>query len=241
MKAIAACLLASTLVSLPVARATASDKVLQPQRNHSASALADAIDMAEWSLRHLSVSKAIPFSVLDVSLSTLYRARQELAAGNLPTARDTLQRATQPLGNKSESSMVWRIAFENNVSDDFNSDARETEPQNNVMLATGLEQAVDQTSPQAYGIASRYMAEPHSGAAIYVPTTTKLTYADWRDGLRSIDEQRRATCTLFEARSDGLDITLLEQEVMTAEARVGSATACAEYEKSWRAVGVTLQ
>lgn len=279
MKAIIASLLLSTFVALPVSHASTSGRDMQ-QQNPTASALAADIDMAEWSLRHSSVSKAIPPSVLDVSLATLSRARQELAAGNLRTARDILERASHPLSHMSAESMAGRhpdeqarivetrqtlesiidaaerIAREKKAQDDFIARAREAVRQSDALLAAGQIQAADQIVQQAYETVSRRIAEMRSGESFYIPAPAGMTDADWRDGLRRIEERREITrYILLEARADGIDIAPLEQGAMKAEALVGSAAAYAgerrwdlalatldrayaEYEQSWRTVGV---
>jgi hypothetical protein len=280
MKAIVLSLVIASSASFPLLATAYNHGDLKQQVSISASALAADIDMAEWSLRHSSVSKAIPSSVLDVSLTALTRAREELAAGNLRTAQDILQRASQPLSRMTYSAMegrhpdeqariletrqtlesiidaAERIATEKNAPNDFIARARDSVRQSDALLAAGEQQAAEQILDQAYGNVSRRIAELRSGESFYIPAPAGATHAEWRDGLRRIEERREITrYILLEAKADGLDVAPLEQGAKTAEALVGSAAAYAgerrwdlalatldrayaEYEESWRAVGV---
>lgn len=280
MKPIVFSLLIASAASLPLGAYGYGQTEIQQPQTVSANSLAADIDMAEWSLRHSSVSKAIPASVLDISLATLARAREELAAGNLRTARDILDRASQPLSAMSESALAGRhpnqrarifetrqtlesiidagqrIASEKNAPDDFVARGREAVRQGDALLAAGQQQAAEQILEQAYENVSKRIAELRSGESFYIPAPSGTSYAEWRDGLRRIEERREITrYILLEARADGLDVAPLEQGARTAEALVGSAAAYAgerrwdlalatldrayvEYEQSWRSVGV---
>lgn len=264
MKAIAASLLLSIFFALPVSHAATEYKDFQQQKNLSASALANDIDMAEWSLRHSSVSKSIPLAVVDVSIATLSRARQELAAGNLRTARDILERASQPLSYMSAEAMAGRhpdeqsriaetrqtlesiidaaerIAFEKKEQDGFIARAREAVRQSDALLDAGQTQAADQVLQQAYKNVSLRIAEMRSGELFYIPAPSGMTDSDWRDGLRRIEERREITrYILLEARADGIDVAPLEQGSIKAEALVGSAAAYAG-ERRWDLALATL-
>lgn len=280
MKAFALSLLLASTAAFPILAVSGELKEIQQQPSSSARSLAADIDMAEWSLRHSSVSKAIPYYVLDVSLTTLDRARQELAAGNLRTARNIFERASQPLSSMSASAMsgrhpderariletrqtlesiidsAARIAAEKKVPDDFAARAREAVRQSDALLAAGQLQAADQILERAYDSVSKRIAELRSGESFYISAPAGATDAEWRDGLRRIEERREITrYIMIEARADGLDVAPLEQGAKAAEALVGNANAYAgerrwdlalaaldrayvEYEQSWRAVGV---
>jgi hypothetical protein len=264
MKSIAIGLLIASGLAFPAATVFATVTDSSPQTGLSQKALAEEIDMAEWSLRHSSVSKAIPISVMDISITTLNRARQELAAGNVRTARELLQRASRPLSRMSHSAMegrhpdeqsrmretretleslidaAERIAAEKNAPDEFIVAARQAVRQKDALLAAGQEEAAQEILKRAYAALSQRIAELRSGDSFYIAAPAGATDENWRDGLRRIDERREITrYILLEARAEGLDVAPLEQGAKSAEFLVSSATAYAG-QRRWDLALATL-
>lgn len=264
MKSLATGLLLAFAIALPALSTASTETAFNAANDASRRALAEEIDMAEWSLRHSSVSKVTPISVLDVSISTLNRARQELTAGNVRTARELLQRASQPLSHMTYSAMegrhpdeqsrmretretleslidaAERIAAEKNAPDEFIVAARQALRQKDALLAAGNEEAAQEVLQQAYAAVSRRIAELRSGDSFYIAAPAGATDENWRDGLRRIDERREITrYILLEATAEGLDVAPLVEGAKSAEVLVSNASVYADQHR-WDLALVTL-
>lgn len=238
------------------------------------------IEVTAWSLRHSSVARTIAHNVMDNSMNSLQRAREELDNGNLRTAREWIRKASQPLVQMDEAAMAGkhpdplaykleirdtlqslltvaeRIAAEKSAPGDFIAAARAALSRGDTLLESRQFEAARAVLENAYLDVQQRIAELRRGDSFYLAAPRTARAEDWLDGLRRIEERRAISRYLIiEAQSDGADILPLQSGLQLAEATVTQAeqlaqdkqwehaldkldTAYAQYEASWRSVGV---
>jgi len=99
-----------------------------------------------------------------------------------------------------------RIAAEKGASDDFAKAARTQIRRSDELLAAGQTQAAHDTLQVAYAAVSRRIAQLRSGDSFYIAVSAGATDAEWRDGLRRVEERREITRYIrLEAQAEGLD------------------------------------
>ena len=257
MKTATFCLVFASCICPPASAEIAYDEAVRKNVPSSVSAVSEEIELAEWSLKHSSVAIVNDSSALDISLTYLGKAREELAAGNVRTAQDLLRHASQPLVRMNPAAMTGRhpdqrslvretrqtlesiadaaesIAMEKHASPDFVFAARAALLRGDALLAAGQVPAALEVLRQAHRVVSQRVADLRAGELFYIPATVTATDEAWRDGLRRIDERREISrYILLEAQAEGIDIVPLQQGTKNAEALVSSAAALAA-EQRW--------
>jgi hypothetical protein len=242
--------------------------------------LAQEIDFAARSLKYSSMTQVLDSNVIDKSISLLEKAKAEIDQGNTRTASDLIRRASLPLTQMSDMALAGRhpdpvrqarevrdtvtallpvarsIAAEKGAATDFVEAASDEVRSGSQLLAEGKVDAASGAFRSAYAKVSQRLAQLRSGDLFHIATPTGATSVEWRDGLRRIEERREISRYVeVEARSEGIDTSVLERGMQTAEALVGRATLLADqekfdhalahlenaylaYEESWRSVGI---
>lgn len=243
-------ILATAALATP---AFASERMTLAMASPAAAVVPEEIAVAEWSLKHSSVARTIPASVLDNSLLLLARARTELAAGNARTAQELIRRANRPLIEmdsqasrgkhpddlrhiqEMRSTLVSiidaaeRVAAEESAPAGFVAAARQSLQRADTLLADQKTEQARQLMAQVYLETQQRIAELRKGDAFYIAAPNTLTAADWDDGLRRIDERRQITgYLLLEARAEGIDIEPLQAGAREAEAAVAEGARLAD-------------
>lgn len=149
-----------------------------------------------------------------------------------------------------------RVAADESAPTGFVSAARLALTEADALLARQQTEQARDLMERAYLDVQQGIAELRRGDAFYIAAPSTRTAADWEDGLRRIDERRLITnYLLLEARSEGIDVEPLQAGAREAEAAVAEGTrlaaalrwdqalqrldsAYAQYEESWRAVGI---
>ena len=254
----------------------ANAEIQQSPPTHSE--ISHEINVADWSLKHSSVSANINNNVLDKSMQSLQRARVELDNGNLRTAREWIRRASQPLAQMNDTNgkhpdpiahkleirdtlqsllpVAEQIAQEKSASTAFIAAARQAIARSDALLQERRLDAAREVLDEAYLSVQQHIADLRRGDAFYLPAPRTASAADWIDGLNRVEERRAISRYLvIEAHAEGNDLLSLESGLQIAEATVTDATryalekqwgralekldlAYAQYETSWRAVGV---
>lgn len=149
-----------------------------------------------------------------------------------------------------------RVAADENAPAGFASAARLALREADALLARQQIEPAREVMERAYLDVQQGIAELRRGDAFYIAAPSTRTAADWEDGLRRIDERRLITSyLLLEARAEGIDVEPLQAGARDAEAAVAEGArlaaalrwdqalqrldaAYAQYEESWRAVGI---
>jgi hypothetical protein len=217
-------------------------------RADGAAEVAKAIEQAEWSFSRSSLAPVIEIGVMDKSRGFLERSRQELAQGNVRTARELVDRAMEPLAQMRSGAMAGkhpdqhqykeglrqtllsllpeaqRIAREKRVSDAFVADARAAVERSDALLAEGQAETARQTLMTVYETVQQRLAGLRSGDDFYLAIPQLPESEQWSDGLRRIEERRIISqYLLIEAKSSGLDVAALQSGIRGAEDTVADA------------------
>lgn len=259
MKAKIAALLSAALISM-----TAAAEIYRPQTTTSNEILHE-IEVVSWSLKHSSMAGTIDNYVMDNSTQSLQRAREEVANGNLRTAREWVRKASQPLAHMDQDAMngkhpdplaykleirdtlasllpvAERIAVEKSASTDFIEQARRAMEQSDALLQAQQSDSARALLEKAYRDVQAKVAEMRSGDSFYLPTSRTASAANWLDGLNRIEERRAISrYLLIEAQSEGADTLPLKSGIQIAEATVDLAARLA-LEKQWERAIDTLE
>lgn len=219
--------------------------------------LAQDIQAAEWSLKHSSVARTIDNSVLDNSMQSLQRAREEMALGNLRTAKEWLRKASVPLARMNDSAMTGKhpdplaykleiretllsllpvaekIAAEKSASDAFVRQAREAIVESDKLLQAGQTDAARERLDTAYLAVQERIAGLRRGDAFTLPVADAAQPEKWQDGLNRVEERRAISRYLMiEARAEGNDTRALQTGLQLAEAIVTDASMLAQ-DRQW--------
>jgi len=244
--------IATTLIALLISVGAAADI---KQTALTRSDISHEIDVADWSLKHSSVSARISKNVLDSSMLSLQRAREELDNGNLRTAREWIRRASQPLAQMNDTTgkhpdpvaykleirdtlqsllpVAEQVAAEKSASTAFIADARQDIARSDALLQERRLDAAHEVLEEAYRRVQQRIADLRHGDVFYLPAPRTASAADWLDGLNRVEERRTISrYLLIEAQAEGNDLQTLESGLQMAEATVTEATRYA-LEKQW--------
>jgi len=244
--------IATTLTALLISVSSAADIQETTLTN---SEISREIDVAEWSLKHSSISARISEFVLDNSKQSLQRAREEVANGNLRTAREWVRRASQPLAQMNDTTgkhpdpiaykleirdtlhsllpVAEQLAAEKSASMAFIADARQDIARSDALQQERRLDAAHEVIEKAYRRVQQHIADLRNGDVFYLPAPRTASAADWLDGLNRVEERRTISrYLLIEAQAEGKDLLTLESGLQMAEATVSEATRYA-LEKQW--------
>jgi ribosomal protein L29 len=244
--------IATTLIAFLVSAGAAAEI---KQTTLTRSEIAHEIDVSDWSLKHSSVSASISKNVLDNSMQSLQRAREELDNGNLRTAREWIRRASQPLAQMNNTTgkhpdpvaykleirdtlqsllpVAEQIAAEKSASTAFIADARQDIARSDTLLQERRLDAAHEVLEEAYLRVQKHIADLRHGDTFYLPAPRTASAADWLDGLNRVEERRNISrYLLIEVQAEGNDLRTLESGLQMAEATVADATRYAS-EKQW--------
>lgn len=235
---------------LLVANAQSGDQYSHQARgvNAAAAEVSKAIELAEWSFERSSLSFEIDKTVVDNSERLLSRSRDELAQGNVRTARELVDRAMAPLAamrpgasagkhpdprlreatlRQTLMSMLpeaQRIAHEKRVSDAFVAEARAAVERSDALRGLGQAEAAYRLLVDAYQAVNERLAGLRTGDDFYLAVPILPAAEQWSDGLRRIEERRLISqYLLIEAESSGLDVGALNSGIRRAEETVAAA------------------
>lgn len=235
---------------LLVANAQSGDQYPHQARgvNAAAAEVSKAIELAEWSFERSSLSFEIDKTVVDNSERLLSRSRDELAQGNVRTARELVDRAMAPLAamrpgasagkhpdprlreatlRQTLMSMLpeaQRIAHEKRVSDAFVAEARAAVERSDALRGLGQAEAAYRLLVDAYQAVNERLAGLRTGDDFYLAVPILPAAEQWSDGLRRIEERRLISqYLLIEAESSGLDVGALNSGIRRAEETVAAA------------------
>lgn len=233
-----------------VANAQAGADYLNESRGVDAAAaeVSKAIELAQWSFDRSSLSSEVDKAVVDNSERLLSRSREELAQGNVRTARELVDRAMAPLAamrpgasagkhpdprlreatlRQTLMSMLpeaQRIAHEKRVSDAFVAEARAAVERSDALRGLGQDEAAYRLLVDAYQAVKQRLAGLRTGDDFYLAVPTLPAAEQWSDGLRRIEERRLISqYLLIEAESSGLDVGALNSGIRRAEETVAAA------------------
>ena len=219
------------------------------------SEISHEIDVAAWSLKHSSLATSFSTYVVDSSMQSLQRAREELDNGNLRTAREWIRRASQPLAQMNDTSgkhpdpvahkleirdtlqsllpVAEQIAAEKSASPAFISDARQAMARSDALLQERQLNAAREVLEDAYLNVQQHIADLRRGDDFYLPVQRTASAADWLDGLNRVEERRAISRYLMiEAQAEGSDLLSLQSGLQVAEESVTDATRYA-LQKQW--------
>lgn len=233
-----------------IANAQAGADYLDESRGVDAAAaeVSKAIELAQWSFDRSSLSSEVDKSVVDNSERLLSRSREELAQGNVRTARELVDRAMAPLAAMRPGASAGkhpdprlreatlrqtlmsilpeaqRIAHEKRVSDAFVAEARAAVERSDALRGLGQDEAAYRLLVDAYQAVKQRLAGLRTGDDFYLAVPTLPAAEQWSDGLRRIEERRLISqYLLIEAESSGLDVGALNSGIRRAEETVAAA------------------
>ena len=225
-------------LSAPVAAAPAPAGSTVP----SAEQLTAQAMEIDWNLKHSSVAARIDAGTRARSERLLDRARGEIAAGHLRTARELLRQAATPLvamkpapqaaahPNRSRQLAEMRsalesitrgaeqIAREKGLETTLAADTRAAIRRSEDLQRAGQPTRALQHLQQRYRAVKTQVAEWRDGREFVVRAPDARDAQQWDDGVRRIDERRQITEYLIvEARAEGVDPAPLQEALSLAD------------------------
>ena len=203
----------------------------------------------DWNLRHSSVSTRLDAATMARSERLLDRARDEIGAGHLKTARDLIRQAALPLTtmkpvaqaashpNRSRQLVELRttlesitrgaeeIAREKGMSTTLAADTRAAIRKSESLQRAGQPTRAIEHLQQRYAAVQETIASWRDGREFVVRAPERRDERQWDDGVRRIDERRQITEYLIvEAKAEGIDPTPLFEALSTADQTLQAAS-----------------
>jgi hypothetical protein len=211
----------------------------------------------DWNLKHSSVSVRLDASTRSRSERLLDRARDEIAAGHLKTARGLIRQAAVPLVAmkpseqtvahpsrvrqlvemratlKSITRGAEEIALQKGLENTLVADTRAVIQRSEDLQRAGQFTRAKQHLQERSQVVNTLVAEWRDGRELVVRAPDSRDEKQWYDGVRRIDERRQITEYLIvEAKAEGIDPAPLHEALSVADRSLETASGHAK-ERRW--------